>query len=116
MDDNPTDLQILVTEVENDLLAEIIKNLEQNKITDEQAKKQARDFLALLPIADKKDLLNKLSLLRQSNKETSEVYLRYAKSYEEEDRLKKLKLMSHHIKTGQIEQALAVAKGGTTNV
>lgn len=115
MNDDPSDLQILVTLVEKDLLAEIIKNLEQNRITDEQARKQAQDFLSLLPINDKKDLLEKLSKLRDENRETSEVFLKYAKSYDEEDKQKRLELISHHIKTGQIEHAIAVAKGGTTN-
>jgi spore maturation protein CgeB len=107
-----SDINPLIEQVEKDLLDEIIKNLEQNIITDDQAKKQANDFLSLLPINDKKDLLDKLQKLSQVNKETKEIYHKYASSFEEEERQKKLQLMSEHIKNGQIDQALSVAKGG----
>jgi len=41
------------------------------------------------------------------------MYLKYAKPIEEEDRQRKLTMMSEHIKNGRIEHALAVAKGET---
>src|SRR3989344_6531744 len=111
----PNDLDVALKEVEKDLLLEIVKNLDQNKITPDQAQLQAKEFLALLPIQDKKDLLDKLYKLSQTNLETKGVYLNYARSYDEEERHKKLELMSQHIKKGEIEHALTVAKGGIPN-
>ncbi len=116
MDDSQAnDLNNVVKDVEKELLLEIVKNLDQSKITPEQAQLLAQEFLALLPIQDKKDLLDKLYKLSQTNLETKGVYLNYARSYDEEERHKKLELMSQHIKNGEIEHALSVAKGGTTN-
>lgn len=111
MDDSGTNINDLIEQVEKDLLAEIVKNLEQNKINDEQAHKQARDFLSLLPIEDKKDLLDKLQRLSKANSEASEVYIKYSNTLDEEEKQKKLRLMSEHIKNGQIDKAWLVAKG-----
>ena len=116
--DNPTapnDLDDAVKQVEKELLLEIVKNLDASKITPEQAQLQAKEFLALLPIQDKKDLLDKLQKLSQTNLETKEIYLNYARSFDEEEKQKQLKLMSEHIKNGEIEHAISVAKGGVTN-
>lgn len=109
------DLDETVKDVEKQLLLEIVKNLDESKITPEQAQLQAKEFLTLLPIQDKKDLLDKLYKLSQTNLETKGVYLNYARSFDEEERHKKLQLMSEHIKKGEIEHAITVAKGGSTN-
>jgi beta-xylosidase len=85
--------------------------MRQRKISKEQAQQLAKDFLALLPVQDKKDLLDKLYQLGQNNPEAKEVYIKYAAPYFEEERLKKLQLMTQHIKLGNIEEAIQVAKG-----
>jgi hypothetical protein len=108
--DDPS-MQNITTEVEKELLQIIIDNLDQEKMTVEEAQAVAKEFLALLPLQDKKDLLEKLYKLSQDHSETKGMYLKYAKPYEEEDRLKKLELMSDHIKNGRIENAIAIAKG-----
>lgn len=108
-------MQTITTGIERDLLEVIIQNLEQHSIHIPQARELAREFLALLPLQDKKDLLEKLYKLSQKHIETKGVYLKYAKPYEDEERQKKLELMSHHIKNGQIEHALTIAKGGIPN-
>jgi hypothetical protein len=108
-------MQTLTTDIEKDLLEAIIENLEQNKIDTDEAKKVAQEFLSYLPLQDKKDLLKKLYSLGLHHSEAKGLYLKYAKPIEEEERQKKLTLMSQHIKNGQIEQAIAVAKGGTPN-
>ncbi len=113
MADEP--MQAIVTDVEKVLLDEIIKNLDQERLTVDQARQLAREFLALLPMQDKKDLLDKLYKLSQAHREAKGIYLKYAKPYEEEERQKKLTLMSQHIQNGQIEHALNVAKGEATN-
>jgi hypothetical protein len=109
MDDQS--MKTITTEVEKELLQVIIDNLDQAKMTVEEAQAVAKEFLALLPLQDKKDLLDKLYKLSQDHSETKGMYLKFAKPYEEEERLKKLELMSKHIKNGQIEHALAIAKG-----
>ena len=104
-------MQAITTEIENELLQIITDNLDQEKMTVEDAQKIAKEFLALLPLQDKHDLLNKLYKFGLGHTETKGLYLKYAKPIEEEERQKKLTLMSEHIKNGQLEHALAVAKG-----
>ena len=109
-------MQNIVKDVENDLLNIIINNLKQNSIDTDGARKMAREFLSLLPMQDKHDLLKKLHKLSVDHKQTQGLYLKYAQPYEEEERQKKLALISEHLKNGQIEHALTIAKGETPNV
>ena len=108
-------MQAITTDIENELLQIIIDNLDQEKMTVEEAQKIAQEFLALLPLQDKQDLLNKLYKFGLGHAQTKGLYIKYAKPIEEEDRQKKLALMSEHIKNGQLEHAIAVAKGETPN-
>lgn len=105
------ELQTLVEEVEVELLEEITKNLENETITPDHAQGLAKEFLALLPIHDKHDLLTKLSELSNVNHDTQELYLKFGKPIDDEERQEKLRQMSEHIKNGSIEEAIAVAKG-----
>lgn len=107
-------MQDIVVDIEKELLAAIMQHLEDKTMTAEAAQTLAKEFIAFLPIQDRHDLLTKLQKLSDDNREAQGVYLKYAKPYEEEERLKKLQLMSEHIKNGNIEHAIAVAKGGPT--
>lgn len=108
----PTEpLQDLVIDIETDLLHEITKRLQQKQMTKETAQKLAKEFLSYLPIQDQRDLLAKLTKFSQENMEVQGIYLKYAKPVEETERIRKLELMSQHIEQGNIEHALAVAKG-----
>ena len=109
-------MQNITKKVETDLLNSIINNLKQNNINTDGAKKLAQDFLSLLPIQDKQDLLGKLQLLSTIHTQAQVIYLKYAKPYEEEERQEKLTLISNHLKNGQIDHALTISKGGTPNV
>ena len=109
-------MQNITKEVETDLLNIIINNLKQNSIDTDEARKLAREFLSLLPMEDKHDLLEKLRKLSTDHTQTQELYLKYAKPYEEEERQEKLALISKHLKNGQIDHALTISKGGTPNV
>ena len=108
-------LQDTVVEVEKELLDVIIARLDQEKMSPEEAQKLAQEFLSFLPIQDQRDLLTKLLKLSQDNPSTKGIYLTYAKPYEENERERKLKLMSEHLHKGEIEHALTVAQGGTPN-
>ena len=109
-------IQDITTQVEDELLDIIINNLDKEKMTVEEAQALAKEFLSMLPLEDKQDLLEKLYKLEIDYAATKSLYLKFAKPIEEEDRQRKLTLMSEHIKNGQIDHALAVAKGGTQNV
>ncbi len=109
------DMQEAVIDIEKELLSEIMSNLDNNQISPEEAEKLAKEFLSYLPIQDQKDLLEKLSKLGRRNKEAQGIYLKYAQPVEEDERQKKLALMSEHLQQGNIDHALTIAKGGTPN-
>lgn len=108
-------MQTITEDIEKELFDEIVRSLEQTTITVEEAQAVAKEFLTFLPLQDKKDLLDKLYKLSIDHSETKELYLKFAKPLEEDEKQKKLTLMSQHIKNGNIEQALIVAKGEPSN-
>lgn len=105
-------MQDMVVDIEKELLDAIVKRLDQDKITAEQAQTLAQEFLALLPIQDQKDLLEKLRKLSQTDPAAQGIFLDFIKSSEASETNTKLELMSQHLHQGKIEEALAIAKGG----
>ncbi len=107
-----TELQNEVVDIEKELLGEIMKRLDQESMSEEDAGNLAAEFLELLPVKDQTDLLKKLQILSENNPAAKGIYIEYNKPYEADETQKKLALMSQHIHQGKIEEALAVAKGG----
>lgn len=105
----PEELQ----KIETELLEHILTNVESEKMTFENAQSLSREFLAALPILDKKDLVQKLNVLAKKYPEAQPAYLEVAAPYEEQERQRKLTEMAQHIQSGNIEHAITVAKGGT---
>ena len=108
-------MQELIDQVERDLLAHIYTNLKENKLSGVAAQELAKEFLALLPFKDKKDLVDKLSSLGQKYPEARETYVNLGIPIEEQQRQERLDQMRTHIKSGNIDKALEVAKGGNTH-
>jgi hypothetical protein len=113
MDTNQQALQAFIENVEQDLLAVIQEHLAKGTLPLEQAQEVAREFLSLLPVHDKTELLLKLSDLGKKYAEAQAVYLKYAAPEDEAMRQTRLTAMSEHIKEGRIEEALKIAKGET---
>ena len=110
-----TSINDLVKEVENELIEEIIEKLDEKQMSVANARQLARDFLKLLPMEDKQDLLTKLYNFSERHSQVKEMYVKFAKPIENEERERKLTEMSEHLRNGNIEHAIAVAKGGATN-
>jgi len=108
-------MQELVDTVERDLLAHIYTNLKENKLSGVAAQQLAQEFLSLLPFKDKKDLVDKLSSLGQKYPEARQTYVNLGIPLEEQQRQERLDQMRQHIQSGDIEKALEVAKGGSSN-
>ena len=104
------DINTEVEEVKKELLELIIEHLKQNKIQEEEAQQLARDFLAVLPIKDQADLLNKLKNLGEKYKEVNEVYLDELSKASDEKRDQALTQMRDFIKQGNIDSAIQTAK------
>lgn len=113
MDPSQQALQSFVENVERDLLTVIQEHLSKGTLPLEKAQEVAREFLAVLPVHDKAELLMKLSDLGKKYAEAQAVYLKYAAPEDESMRQTRLTAMSGHIKEGRIEEALKVAKGET---
>ncbi len=108
--DDSTYTDPLTQEVEKDLVAHIIDNLESSKLTVEEAQKLSQEFLALLPFKDKHDLVQKLNSLSVRYDEAKALYVKFAGPIEEEERQRKISAMATHIKAGNVEGAISVAK------
>ena len=104
------DINTEVEEVKKELLELIIEHLKQNKIQAEAAQQLARDFLAVLPIKDQADLLNKLKNLGEKYPEAEKVYLDELSKASNEKRDQALTQMRDLIKQGNIEGAIETAK------
>lgn len=103
----------LVEEVERDLVSHIYANLKKKEISTVEAQRLAQDFLKLLPFKDKQDLLEKLNALGNTYRTAQEVYVKFGIPFEEQERQRKLDLMREHIKNGDIDRAVAIAKAHT---
>ena len=104
-----------IESVKKELLELIVDHLQQNKLQAPEAQQLARDFLAVLPIKDQADLLNKLKDLGQKYKEANEVYLEELEKVTDEKRDIALNSMRDSIKQGQIDQAIETAKTLTSS-
>lgn len=107
---NRMDLTEEVKTVEKELVDLIIAHLKSNSIAVEAARQQARDFLALLPVKDQKDLLDKLKGLGDKYVEAKTVYAEELGKVNEVERQQTLETMRSHISSGNIDAAIAAAK------
>lgn len=104
------DIQQEVEEVKRELIELIIKHLRENKLPVEKAKKLAEDFLKILPISDRQDLLDKLKSLGENYLEVKEVYVDELRRVSEEKRIETLFQMRDYIRQGNIDKAVETAK------
>lgn len=107
------DLQEEVKKIEEELLALITKHLEENKIEVDKAQQLARDFLAILPVTDRAELLQKLKDLSGQYDEVKTLYIQEMSKVDEMKKDEVLNHMRTAIQGGQIEQAIDIAKAYT---
>ncbi len=107
---NDPNLDQVVHSIEKQLIDKIVEHTKSQQLDPETAKQLAQDFLALLPVKDKQELLEKLHALGKTYQEVREVSIDYIVSEEEKKRQQTLDTMRDHIKQGNIDQAIAVAK------
>ncbi len=104
------DLKEEVELITKELLELIIENLKQNKIEASQAQQLARDFIALLPIKDQADLLDKLKTLGLKYKEANQIYLEELEKSTKNDNETALNQVRDQISHGDIDSAIKTAK------
>ena len=104
------DLQLEVEQVKKELVELIIVHLRENKIDVDKSRQLAADFLAVLPITDWQDLLNKLKTLGQKYKEAQELYVEEFRKVSDQKRNDALNSMRKCILQGNMDEAITVAK------
>ncbi|QQG40757.1 MAG: hypothetical protein HYV37_00295 [Candidatus Levyibacteriota bacterium] len=104
------DISQEVNLIEKELLELILQHLENNKIDADKAQSLAKDFLAILPVADQKDLLQKLQNLSNIYEEAKELYVDELTKVSNEQRDLTLTQMRDAIQKGNIEHAITAAK------
>src|SRR3989344_8944721 len=95
--------------VKKELVEIIIESLKANKISVDEAKKLANDFLNVLPVTRYNDFLNKLKSLGEEHSEVKKIYvdeLEKASKARDKEALNKMRDL---IKLGKIEEAVSVA-------
>lgn len=107
----PEEMKVLEEEIEKELLDIILKHLEDGSLELEKAQEISKEYLALLPFHDKAELLKKLGTLSEKYKEAQSIFAKIAGDIEKEDSARRVEQMSQHIKNGDIEQAIKIAKG-----
>lgn len=103
------DIKQEVEVVKKELVEIIIESLKANKISVDEAKKLANDFLNVLPVSSYNDLLNKLKSLGEEHSEVKKIYvdeLEKASKARDKEALNKMRDL---IKLGKIEEAVSVA-------
>lgn len=96
--------------IEKELLELIIVHLKANKIDVEKARQLAKDFLAVLPVKDQKDMLEKLKGLGEQYEEAKQIYSEELAKISDKIREETLTQMRDFIKQGNIDSAIATAK------
>lgn len=105
------DIKELEAQIEKELLGLITEHLKSGELELEKAQALSQEFLDLLPFHDKAELLQKLGTLSPRYAEAQAVYAKYGGDIEKQESSEKVAEMTEHIKNGQIEEAINVAKG-----
>ncbi len=115
VDQDTSNLNSYITQVEKDLVDEIVKKLKSNNISPAKAQSFAKEFLSQLPPKDFNALVDILKEISEKYEEMNHVYAKYYAIRGDMEDTKKVHAMASHIKQGNIEEAIAIAKGGDTN-
>ncbi len=108
----PYTLEQLVQDIKRDLMIEVIVDLKNTKLSIDQARELARDFLNILPPINKEELLKKLGELGKVYKEVRAVFIKYARLYDDEKRWYSLEQAHTYLQEGNVYLALRAVKGG----
>ena len=106
------DVEKLIFDAKGDLLDCMSEQIGLSNMSLEESEEAAADFLDMLPIVSKEDLLDKLRILTTKFPMLLSVYKKYSSSQEEEKRQELLKAMAEELRNGNLQAAVDVAAGG----
>ena len=99
-----------VEAVKKELVELIIQHLRENKMEADKARELGSEFLAILPIENHQDLLNKLKQLGQKYPQAQQLYVQRLAETTNQQTEQALNTMRDAIKQGNIDHAITVAK------
>lgn len=99
-----------IEKAKRDLVQIIIRHLREKRMSVQEAKSLAQDFLNELPVRNYQDLLSKLKKIGEKYPEAKAVYIQELKQTNENKRSEVLLHMREAIVQGKMEEAIRSAK------
>lgn len=103
-------LQQYILQVEESLLNQIISDVREEKMILGEAKYLAKDFLSLLPVNNKGELLNKLYALVNTYPQAKIIFSKYIGEFEEEKTAQKLAVLRTYMQKKDYDHAVQAIK------
>lgn len=104
------DIKTITHQTETDFLKIVIRQLKSGKMSLDQAKIIAKEFLALLPFEDEKSLEEKLKPFTDKYIDFKPLYISILKDEEEKQVSDLLSKMREYMKDDKIDEALELVK------
>ncbi len=105
-------LEKMIEDVKRDCMYYILSNMRKNELSMQETRVLSKDILAMFPVQTPNELLAKLKQLSKTHKVMQEVFIKYAKRLEEEQKEYVLKNIPAYLQMGDVENALILLKGG----
>jgi hypothetical protein len=104
------DLKALVKDVERELVVNLAISTKHNKVSFEDSKNIAKDYISSYPFANYEDLFERLLALSNKYREVRKIYVRYSPQYYEEKTRVILMQMRSCLRSDDIDEAVRVGK------
>ena len=105
--------QVYKTDMERDILFQIITNMRNLQLEYSRAKGLSEEFLKSTITDDLDEVFRSLKIMSSNYPEAREVYIKYIEKYLGEKTDHAINKIHSHMQKGEIDKALKTAKGGT---
>lgn len=105
-------LEKMITDVKRECMYYLISHMRRSKLSVQEARVLSKDILAMSQVASVDDLLAKLKHISVQYPIIREVFIKYAKQKEEEQKEYVLQNIPAYLQAGDVENALNILKGG----
>src|SRR4029079_3380438 len=104
-------LKELVKDVERDLVINLAVSVKHKRISFDESKVIAKEFISYFPFGNYEDLFERLCFMSSKYRDVRKVYVKYSPNYYDEKTQIVLFSMRKFIKEEDIDRALIIAKG-----
>lgn len=103
-------LKELVKDIERDLVISLTISVRRGKISFNDSKKIAKEYISYFPYRSYDDLFERLYFLSTKHREVRKVYVKYSPRYYQEKTEHTLAKMRNFLRLKDIEEAVSVAR------